>query len=207
MTVVLLFGDRRAPRPLRTLPTVRVTDFDDPNTTIDTVTEQAERIVVLGSSADLSTVLTRLMRTERLDVEVAHVTRRWGAGRALTAAAQRVPLIRDETGTVLVGAAQWLPADGAEGIEGEAIVDDTVLFDGHAPALRVEPLNAMPGLRAAVLPGGLLHRPQWVTGRAAQLGTPAATVIRDGVPMPRPVKRSTFYRHTQGWLRVGSARE
>jgi hypothetical protein len=42
-----------------------------------------------------------------------------------------------------------------------------------------------------------------VTGRAAQLGTTGARVERDGVPGPREVKRSTFYRHTQGWLRVG----
>jgi hypothetical protein len=26
--------------------------------------------------------------------------------------------------------------------------------------------------------------------------------VRDGVAGPRPVKRSTFYRHTQGWLAV-----
>ncbi|MFY9491591.1 MAG: peptidase M50, partial [Mycobacterium sp.] len=27
---------------------------------------------------------------------------------------------------------------------------------------------------------------------------------RDGVAGPREVKRSTFYRHTTGWLRVGA---
>jgi len=43
---------------------------------------------------------------------------------------------------------------------------------------------------------------RWVSGRAAQLGTDAALVVRDGVPAPRPVRRSTFYRHTEGWLRV-----
>jgi hypothetical protein len=43
---------------------------------------------------------------------------------------------------------------------------------------------------------------RWVTGRAAQLGTTAALVVRDGVAAPRPVRRSTFYRHTQGWLAV-----
>jgi hypothetical protein len=43
---------------------------------------------------------------------------------------------------------------------------------------------------------------RWTTGRAAQLGTTGATVVRDGVPGPRTVRRSTFYRHTQGWLRV-----
>jgi hypothetical protein len=203
LTAVLLFGGRRPPRALRGVTTVSVPDSGDAKDVIDTATESARRVVVVGSDADLATVLTRLLRTERLDVEVAHVTGRLAARRALTAPAQRVPLIRDETGTVLVGAAQWLPPEGADRIEGEGIVDDTVLFDGHAPALRVEPTNVMPGLRAAVLPGGL-RRPVWVSGRAAQLGTPGARVVRDGVPFPRPVKRSTFYRHTQGWLRVGA---
>jgi hypothetical protein len=65
--------------------------------------------------------------------------------------------------------------------------------------VRIEPTVAMPGLRAAVLGRG---RRRWVTGRAAQLGTTGARVTRDGVPAPRVVKRSTFYRHTEGWLRV-----
>jgi hypothetical protein len=34
------------------------------------------------------------------------------------------------------------------------------------------------------------------------LGTTGAIVIRDGVPAARPVRRSTFYRHTEGWLLV-----
>jgi hypothetical protein len=46
-------------------------------------------------------------------------------------------------------------------------------------------------------------RRRWVTGRAAQLGTTGAVVTRDGVAGQRPVKRSTFYRHTKGWLLVG----
>ncbi len=58
----------------------------------------------------------------------------------------------------------------------------------------------MPGLRATVLGG---HRRRWVTGRAAQLGTTGARVVRDGVAGGRQVTRSTFYRHTTGWLRVG----
>ena len=32
--------------------------------------------------------------------------------------------------------------------------------------------------------------------------TKGALVVRDGVAAPRPVRRSTFYRHTQGWLAV-----
>ena len=40
-------------------------------------------------------------------------------------------------------------------------------------------------------------------GRAVQLGTTGARVVRDGVAAPREVKRSAFYRHVTGWLRVG----
>ena len=89
--------------------------------------------------------------------------------------------------------------DGAT-IRGEALVDDTVLFDGDVAGVRIEPTSGLPGLRAAVLSG---PRRRWVAGRAAQLGTTGARVVRDGVPGAREVKRSTLYRHTTGWLRVG----
>jgi hypothetical protein len=161
------------------------------------------RVVVVGSHADLATVLTGLLRSERLDIEVAHVHRRWHARRVRTGIATRVPLIRDETGTVIVRAAYWLPADGAQTIHGEATVDDTLLFDGEVTGARIEPTPTMPGLRATALSGPMRPK-RWVTGRAAQLGTEGALVVRDGVPGSRPVRRSTFYRHTQGWLRVAS---
>jgi hypothetical protein len=202
LAAVLRFGDRGVPLSLRGLQAAEVpaapSDADD---VIDRITAEAGRVVVLGSTADLATVLTRLLRTERLDVEVAHVRRRWQVRRAISAAAQRVPLIRDETGQVLAGAALWLPPDGSRAIQGEAIVDDTVLFDGEFAGVRVQPTLAMPGLRAAPL-GPRLLPARWVSGRAAQLGTTGARVVRDGVPAPREVRRSTFYRHTQGWLRV-----
>ncbi len=157
----------------------------------------------MGSHADLASVLTFLLRADRLDIEVAHLRRRWRARRALRAAAARVPLIRDETGAVITKAAYWLPTDGANTIEGEAVVDDTLLFNGAATGVRIEPTTSLPGLRASALSSRT--RPQrWVTGRAAQLGTTAALVVRDGEPGPRPVRRSTFYRHTEGWLQVVS---
>ncbi|MCV7257675.1 peptidase M50 [Mycobacterium shimoidei] len=198
-TTVLVFGAGRLPRALRGLPVAQV----------DSAVETARRLIVVGSDADLAGVLTRLLRADRLDVEVAYVSRRrspatrayrlatrWRAARrARRGTAQRVPLIRDETGTVVVGSAEWRPADGRV-LHGEAVVDDTVLFDGDVAAVRVEPTAALPGLRARV------GRGRWVTGRAAQLGTTGATVIRDGVPAARPVRRSTFYRHTEGWLLV-----
>ncbi|KUI12933.1 peptidase M50 [Mycobacterium sp. GA-1285] len=193
--VVLRFGRRRIPSALRGLP---VADSSD---------APCRRLIVVGSEADVAAVLTRLLRTDRLDVEVAHVRQPWQARWALRGRATRVPLIRDDRGTALVGAAFWLgegalekgsaPAD----LIGEAVVDDEVLFDGAAAAVRIEPTPTMPGLRATVLSRRM--RPQrWVTGRAAQLGTSGAIVVRDGVMAARPVQRSTFYRHTEGWLRV-----
>ena len=183
--VVLLFGGRRMPRPLRGLAAVSIDDITS-----------CRRVIVVGSDADLGSVLTRLLRADRLDMEVGHAPSWRTARQARTGAARRVPLIRDETGTVIVGAAEWTGSP----LRGEAVVDDTVLFDGDVPAVRIEPTATMPGLRAAVTGRG---RRRWVTGRAAQLGTPGAMVVRDGVASPRPVRRSTFYRHTEGWLRVG----
>ena len=194
--VVLRFDGHRVPRALAGLPVVAVTEPGDVEAALG-----ARRLIVLGGPADLGTVLARLLRADRLDVEVALV-RRWSARRARTAAARRVPLIRDETGACLTHAALWLPRDGdARTVTGEAVVDDTVLFDGEVRGVRIEPTAEQPGLRARVLTGRLRPR-RWVTGRAAQLGTTGTRVVRDGVAAPRPARRSTFYRNTQGWLRV-----
>lgn len=200
-TVVLRFGDRRLPRTLTALPSCEADDAS----ALDEAVRDARRVVVAGVDADLAAVLTRLMRADRLDVEVAHVPGGPGswlrARRAVTAAAQRVPLIRDDTGTALVASALWLPPPGSDRLQGEAVVDDAVLFDGAVAGVRIEPTRALPGLRAAVLG----RRPRrWVSGRAAQLGTTGVRVLRDGVAGSREMKRSTFYRHTTGWLQVGA---
>ena len=197
---VLVFGDRRAPRALAAQSVVKV---DDPGL-IEPAITGAARVAVVGSHTDLSAVLTSLMRRDQLDIEVAHLRGGWRANpfsarRALSSPARRVPLIRDDTGTVLVGAALWLPPEGAATLHGEAVVDDTVLFDGAAVGVRIEPTLTMPGLRARVLGG---PRRRWISGRAAQLGTTGVRVVRDGVPGRRATKRSTFYRNTTGWLRV-----
>jgi hypothetical protein len=195
--IVLRFGARRAPRSLAGLPVVEVEGAADVDPAL-----HARRLVVLGTHADLAVVLSRLLRADRLDVEVAHVRRRWSARRARTGAARRVPLIRDETGAVLTRVAYWLPPDDTAGtLAGEAVVDDTQLFDGEVTGVRIEPTPGVPGLRASVASGRLRPR-RWVTGRAAQLGTTGALVVRDGLRSGRPVRRSTFYRNTQGWLSV-----
>lgn len=194
---VLQFGNRRAPRALECLPAHSVQD----RATIDAALDGATRVAVVGSEADLAAVLTRLMRSDRLDVEVAHIRNRFRSKFAVTGVAQRIPLIRDETGTALVSSALVLPPNGHHTVSGEAVVDDAVLFDGSVAGLRIEPIPDMPGLRAAVLSGRM--RPhQWLTGRAVQIGTTGAVLVRDGIPAPREVNRTTFYRHTKGWLRV-----
>jgi hypothetical protein len=207
--VVLLFGNRRAPRSMRTLPSRRVQTPTD----VDAAVGPYRRLVVLGTDSDLATVLTRLLRAARLDVEVGYAPRRrtpaarvyripagWRAARrAQRGSWQRMPLIRDDTGTVIVGAAHWQPPEGAQRLRGEAVVDDAVLFDGEVTAVRIEPTATLPGLRARVS-GGPSRR--WLAGRAAQLGTTGVIVVRDGVPVPRAARRSTFYRHTEGWLLV-----
>ncbi len=197
---VLVFGESTPPRALAELPTVRADD----TALIDEAAGDSRRLVVTGSDADLATVLSRLMRTDALDVEVAHIgpgPRSWlAARRAVSGTARRVPLIRDDTGTALVGSALWLPPQDQVTLHGEAVIDDAVLFDGDVAGVRIEPTTALPGLRAAVLTG---PRRRWVAGRAAQLGTTGARVVRDGVQGRREVKRSTFYRHITGWLRVG----
>lgn len=190
--VVLLAEGRKMPRSLRGLATISE----------DAVTE-SRRVIVVGSQVDLAAVLGRLLKADRLDVEVAYVRRPWHARRARTGDATRIPLIRDETGRVIVGAAHWLPPDESTAtIRGEATVDDIVLFHGDVSGVRIEPTSTMPGLRAAALSSRMRPK-RWVAGRAAQLGTEAALVVRDGVAGQRPVRRSTFYRHTEGWLRVG----
>lgn len=196
---VLCFGERRLPGGLAALPCWRCGGSDRTRDGVGAAVREARRLVVVGTDADLAEVLTSLMRSDRLDVEVAHVRGRFGGRRARTAPARRVPLIRDDTGTVLTGAALWLPPEGAPALRGEAVVDDSVLFDGDVAGVRIEPTPGLPGLRATVLG----TRRRWVSGRAAQLGTTGARVVRDEVPRPREVTRSTFYRHTTGWLRVG----
>jgi hypothetical protein len=201
--IAVLAFDGRLPRPLRGLTVVGSGD-------IDAALASTQRVVVVGGDADLASVLTRLLRAELLHVEVAYVPRRRtpatrayrlpagrrAARRARRGSPQRVPLIRDDTGSAIVGTAEWRPSGDAP-LHGEAVVDDDVLFDGDAPGVRIEPTAALPGLRARVT-----GTRRWLTGRAAQLGGIDISVVRDGVPAPRPTRRSTIYRNTEGWLSV-----
>ncbi len=170
--------------------------------------------MVVGGDAAFAATLTRMMRTERLGIELAYVPERrtpaaeaYGlrfgskaATVALQGTARPVPLIRDDAGIALVGRAL---VEGEVGeLVGEAYVDDTRLFSGMTPGVRIEPTVDMPGLRAAIDRPRWFGGYRWVTGRAVQLGSPGAVLTRDGVANPRAVKRSTFYRHEHKWKLV-----
>jgi hypothetical protein len=207
---VLRFAARRVPPLLGGLPVHDAENAADV-AAIDAAIGPYRRLVVAGTDADLAAVLTRMLRAERLDIEVAFVPRRrtratrvyrltagWRAARrARRGTARRVTLVRDETGSVIVGRAGWAPPEDGQLLLGEAVVDDTQLFDGHVGGAYVEPTLAMPGLRATVRGSR-----RWLAGRAAQLGSTGVVVIRDGVQAPRAARRSTFYRHVEGWLLV-----
>nr|WP_109470741.1 peptidase M50 [Mycolicibacter sinensis] len=200
------------PRPLRGLAALPVADDA---AAVDSAIERFRRVVVVGGDAELARVLTRLLRAGRLDVEVGYAPPRrtaatrayrlpagWRAARAARrGAAGPVPLIRDDAGTALAGAGRWAPVDGAAVLRGEGIVDDTALFDGEVAGVLIEPIGTAPGLRAGI-PSRRGRVRRWATGRAAQLGTTGALVVRDGVYGTRTVKRSTFYRHIEDWLLV-----
>lgn len=179
------------------------------------------RVLVAGTDADLAAVLLRLLRTERLDVELAYLpstrsvaARVWGLPRgtaavtlALAGVASAVPLVRDDSGGVLVGRAE------IRGPVGECYCDDVLVLRGAAARLVVAPGPGGIGVRAGRsgrLPGGPA-RPVSPTaargcgcavGRAVQVGGAPMAVTSDGTPHPRPVSRWTWYRHTTDWLLV-----
>ena len=203
---VLRCGRVRVPRALRGAGVHEVAarpGRDD----VDPLLDEATRLVVLGADADLAAVLLRLLRSERLDVEVAYVPsgrsiarRRWGlplgpaaARLALGGTARPTPLIRDDHGGVLIGAATLTGVDGQR-LRGEAYVDNTRLFLGRVRQVVVRAGDD--GVAGRVPPG------PWVTGRALQLGCTGCRVSSDGVAAGPVLPRVAFYRHTADWLLV-----
>lgn len=173
------------------------------------------RLLVCGNDRSLAALLTRLMRTENLDVEIAYVpedetpaTRVYDLPTGSAAAklgvrgeAREVPLIRDETGTVLVGEATATGPGGGP-LVGEAYADDERVFSGEIDALTVRPTRDLPGVAATPARARRLRRRRWIRARAVQLGTEGGIITRDGVTGRRAVKRTSFYRHTEPWRLV-----
>lgn len=218
--VVLKCGDAPLPLALRSLDVLTVPtlpekdDFDEAFAKIET--SEKPRLIVVGDDDAFAAALTRLMRTDRLHVELAYVpeertdaTHAYGlrtgskaAAIAVSGVARPTPLIRDDAGIALVGEAVVYGSEHAGELIGEAYVDNERLFSGTVPGMRIVPTPELPGLRATVDKRRWFGGHRWLTGRAVQLGSPAAVLTRDGVRAPRPVKRSTFYRHDQDWLLV-----
>ncbi|ANE04931.1 hypothetical protein [Corynebacterium crudilactis] len=143
------------------------------------------RIVVIGSDAALSAVLTRLMRADNLWAEIGFVpvgpstaAKNWGlpteeaeaVALALQGTVHPVPLIRDDAAVAIAGSAtitNWEPGE----ITGEIIVDDHVLIRHEATVkaprrgiygARLVPMLDAPGIAAVTmdtpLPGDVPSR-------------------------------------------------
>ncbi|MEJ2888691.1 hypothetical protein [Actinomycetospora aeridis] len=174
------------------------------------------RLVVAGDDAAVAAVLVRVLRRERLDLEVAvlpasgsAVAEVWGLpvdppgalALARGGSARPAPLVRDDHGGLVVGRHTAGP------LHGEVYCDEHRVLRGDAAELVVLPDPAA-GVRVTVTGprrlGGLrAGRTTTTAGRAVQLGCrPAVTVVRDGVPGDRPVSRRSWYRHTEDWLLV-----
>ncbi len=167
------------------------------------------RLVVCGTDADLAAVLLRLLRTDALATAPvgylpvsasSPVARLWGLPTSPSAAAEvavsgapdRVPLVRDDSGGVLVGLGVVRPLDGV------AYCDTEVVLRGRASRLEVLPDRAL-GLMVRVVCRGLPgRRVRCAAGRAVQLGCQPTDVWRDGVAH-RTTDRWTWYRHTEDW--------
>lgn len=126
------------------------------------------RIVVAGSDAALSAILTRLMRIDALWAELAFIPRQdsptatnWSISSdpweiALSGQVRPLPLIRDDAGIAVAGSASITSWDGAE-LYGEIIVDSNTLCTGLEAGnrrkhgvygARLVPMLTAPGIAA-----------------------------------------------------------
>lgn len=219
--LVIQCGDSLIPITLASLPVTAVpttpsrSDFDEVFATLDNAAHP--RLIVVGDDRALAAALTRLMRTERLHIELAFVPNAGSAAAeaydlasgssaakiALFGAAEPVPLIRDDAGRAIVGEVRAHGADGGSFV-GEAYVDNTQLFTGSTRGLEIVPTPEQPGLRGRVLKRRRFGRRhgKWVSGRAAQIGAEAVVLTRDGAVDPAPSTRGSIYRHHEDWLLV-----
>lgn len=126
------------------------------------------RIVVVGSDAAFSAVLTRLMRIDALWADVAVIPQpssptatHWNIGDdpwelALHGSVRPLPLIRDDAGVAVAGSASVTSWDGTE-LYGEIIVDSDTLCAGLTQGSRrrhgvygakLVPMLTAPGIAA-----------------------------------------------------------
>ncbi|MBI8990267.1 hypothetical protein [Corynebacterium meridianum] len=137
--------------------------------------EEVLRVVVCGTDAALSAVLTRLMRSDRMWVEVGYVPVDPGSpaaanfglpsdpldalALALGGHVHPAPLIRDDSAVAVAGSATVSCFDPAAEMTGEVIVDDDTLLNHRAGrraprtgryGARLVPMLDAPGIAAVV---------------------------------------------------------
>ena len=154
------------------------------------------RIVVAGTDADLAAVLVRLLRRDRLDVELAYVpadrrsaaARLWGLPHGAAAVelaregvARPAPLVRDDAGGVLVGRGEIRGTAGS--VHGEAYCDGVLALRGSARRLVVTPWPDAAAVARRGPPSP--HLPASPCARAA--GAPSPTAAS---PCRRPPARA-----------------
>jgi hypothetical protein len=199
------------------------------------------RVVVGGTDADLAAVLQRLLRADRLGVELAYVpvdrrsvaARVWGLPHGAAAlelarhgTARPAPLVRDDSGGVLVGHGEIRALHGEVYCDGDLVlrgaarrlvvapwpkapsITTSAAAPGHADpapaavAVRAGRTGALPDGRSRPVPPTARAGRGAATGRAVQVGCLPAALVHDGVAHPRPVTRWAWYRHVADWLLV-----
>jgi hypothetical protein len=141
------------------------------------------RLIVAGTDADLAAVLLRLLRADRLGLELAYLpadrrsvaARVWGLPHGPSAlrlarygAAQAVPLVRDDAGGVLVGRGEVRGAGGGA-VHGEVYCDEILALRGAARRVVLTPWPHPPGSRGV--------RPEGAVG-----GVAVRAGLRGGLP-------------------------
>ena len=174
----------------------------------------ADSVRVRGPVPALAAVLQTLLKAERTaTVPVAWEPTSDKASIALardldigTGRQRELGLVRDDHGGVLLHHGR-IEADGdgrrslSRRLGLQAYHDDIKVADGEITRVDVRPdWRAVDTISVTVMTQPL--RPtRHTSGRAVQMASDPARVVRDGVPYPRPVSRWTWYAdHRVRWL-------
>lgn len=169
----------------------------------------ADRLIVVGTDADLAAVALRLLRKEKLGsvalgyvpVGNSPVAALWGIStdpaRALDIArngdVDPVPFVRDDVGGVLVGLGVLSPVRGV----GYSDADNVLRGQASRIECTPDPEGGL-GLVVRIVNKRLIgSRIRESRPRAFQLGCLPTTAVLDGHKHPRPVDKWTWYRHTE----------
>jgi hypothetical protein len=174
----------------------------------------ADSVAVRGPVPALAAVLTVLLKAERTaqvpvawepsgDKDSVALARDIGVG---SGEQRELCLVRDDHGGVLLQHGRIEAAgDGRRALSRrlglQAHHDDIKVADGEITRIDVRPdWRALDTIGVTVMLQPL--RPtRHTSGRALQVASDPARIVRDGVPYPRPVSRWTWYAdHRMRWL-------